>query len=101
MTSISSLWTTLDPTVQQWLLQNPGTMVLPRTYVNQVQAGEGQVLGLDEHGEHWLSADDMIFLKNTREQAPRSVTSPSPGLPSVTTGAGRPPADPQVAALDQ
>ncbi|MCU1632720.1 MAG: hypothetical protein JWM61_1372 [Micrococcaceae bacterium] len=98
MTSISALWFTLDTTVQQWLLDNPGTMVLPRTYVNRVEAGTGEVLCLDEHGEHWLSAEEMNFLKGKRSNAPRTHdwqeditrrSAPALGL------------DPHVEALDQ
>ncbi len=69
MTSISILWTSLDPAVRQWLLQNPGTMVLPRTYANRVEAA-GASLHLDEHGEHWLSPEEMDFLRTQRRQAP-------------------------------
>ncbi|WP_247829054.1 hypothetical protein [Arthrobacter antioxidans] len=70
MTSISVLWPTLDSTVQQWLLQNPGATVLPRTYVNRIEAGTGECLSLNEHGEHWLSAEEMSFLKMKRAASP-------------------------------
>ncbi|AUZ88998.1 hypothetical protein CVO76_16115 [Arthrobacter agilis] len=103
MTSISSLWTTLDTTVQQWLLQNPGTMVLPRTYVNRIEAGAGQVLNLDEHGEYWLSPEDMLFLKATRSESPYSMRSPSPRLHphAAAPNFGYPALDPHDKALDQ
>ncbi|WP_104181802.1 hypothetical protein [Arthrobacter sp. B0490] len=66
MTSISALWTTLDTDIQQWLLHNPGTTFLPRTYVNQAQTGTGRTLSLNEHGEHRLSPEEMLFLKVKR-----------------------------------
>ncbi len=69
MTCISVLWPTLDSNVQQWLLQNPGAMVLPRTYVNRVEAGMGECLSLNEHGEHWLSPEEIRFLKMKRSEA--------------------------------
>lgn len=72
MTSIDTLWTSLDPTVQQWLLENPGTMVLPRTYVNRIETGTGKHLRLDDHGEHWLSPEEMVFLKTKRGEASRA-----------------------------
>jgi hypothetical protein len=77
MTSISALWTSLDTTVQQWLLQNPGTMVLPRTYANRVEAA-GVSLHLDEHGEHWLSPEEMDFLRMQRGHVPAPVGEERP-----------------------
>jgi hypothetical protein len=107
MTSISTLWPTLDPTVQQWLLQNPGTMMLPRTYVNMVAAGAGQVLHLDEHGEYRLSSADLLFLKQERAEGPRSVRSvrsvrsPIFRPTSTVTVSDLPGPDPHEGALDQ
>ncbi|MHA7179081.1 hypothetical protein ACX80J_03085 [Arthrobacter sp. MDB2-24] len=66
MTSISSIWTRLDPTVQQWLLENPGCVVLPRTMANRTATGMAEELPVDEHGEHWLSPEDITFLKARR-----------------------------------
>lgn len=77
MTSISTLWATLDSTVQQWLLQNPGQMILPRTYVNRVAAGAGRLLSLDQHGEYWLSQKDLLFLKKTRSRFLHPATAQS------------------------
>lgn len=90
MTSISTLWATLDSTVQQWLLQNPGTMVLPRTYVNMITMGAGEVLPLDQHGEYWLTQQDMIFLKETRSRLlhPATVPSPTSRAQAVTLSSG-------------
>lgn len=71
MTSISEIWAMLDTDVQQWLLDNPGTHVLPRFYVNQVPAGgpgAGQCLRLDEHGDYWLTPEEMLFLTARRQE---------------------------------
>lgn len=103
MTSISTLWETLDTTVQGWLLQNPGTMVLPRTYVNMVAAGTEQVLHLDEHGEYWLTPDDMLFMKARRNSSASSAASRIPrptGGVTVIAQTG-PKLSPHSAALDQ
>jgi hypothetical protein len=72
MTDISTLWTTLDPSIQQWFSQNPGTMVLPRTYVNMIEIATDRTLPLDNHGEYWLTPDDMQFLKAVRKRAKSS-----------------------------
>lgn len=98
MTSISALWATLDTTVQQWLLQNPGTMVLPRTHVNRVEAGAARALRLDDHGELWLSPDDMIFLKGKRNEA---RSAPDRQEETASRSAGVAGADPREAALDR
>jgi hypothetical protein len=66
MTSISIIWPRLDPTVQEWLLQNPGCVVLPRTMANRVATGMDEELPVDEHGEHWFTPEDMAFLKARR-----------------------------------
>ncbi|THJ67463.1 hypothetical protein E8P82_05040 [Arthrobacter echini] len=71
MTSISDLWSALDADVRQWLLANPGARMLPRTYVNHVPAGgteTGQCLRLDEHGDYWLTADEIAFLTARRAE---------------------------------
>lgn len=71
MTSISEIWALLDTDVQQWLLDNPGTRVVPRLYVNHVPAGgpeTGQCLRLDEHGDYWLTPEEMVFLTARRQE---------------------------------
>ncbi len=71
MTTISDLWDSLDSAVQQWLLDNPATRMLPRLQVNQVPAGgaeTGQCLRLDEHGDYWLTPDEMMFVQAKREE---------------------------------
>ncbi|WP_394251878.1 hypothetical protein [Arthrobacter pityocampae] len=66
MTNISSIWTRIDPGVQQWVLENPGCVVLPRTLVNRVEATIGESLHADAHGEYWFSGEELIFLKARR-----------------------------------
>jgi hypothetical protein len=98
MTSISALWATLDTTVQQWLLQNPGTMVLPRTHVNRIEAGAVLTLRLDDHGELWLSPEDMMFLKGKRNEAQGAPVGQEAGEGRSVVTAG---ADSRDRALDQ
>ncbi|WP_434994262.1 hypothetical protein [Arthrobacter sp. Ld5] len=66
MTTISSIWTRIDPGVQQWVLENPGCVVLPRTLVNRVEATVGESLHADAHGEYWFSGEELLFLKARR-----------------------------------
>lgn len=74
MNTLNTLWTKLDPAVQRWVLDNPGTLVLPRTIVNRVETTTGVTMSTDEHGEHWLSDDEIVFLK-ARIRATRFVGS--------------------------
>ncbi|WP_191997125.1 hypothetical protein [Arthrobacter sedimenti] len=78
MTSISIIWDRLDPTVRQWLLQNPGSIVLPRTMANRV-TGAGEELRVDEHGEHWFSPEDITFLKARRRAMDADESTASTG----------------------
>ena len=66
VTNISSIWTRIDPGVQQWVLANPGCVVLPRTLVNRVEASIGESLHADGHGEYWFSGEELVFLKARR-----------------------------------
>lgn len=66
VTNISSIWTRIDPGVQQWVLENPGCVVLPRTLVNRVEATIGESLHADAHGEYWFSGEELVFLKARR-----------------------------------
>ncbi len=67
--TLSTLWTRIDPTVQQWLLANPGCVMLPRTLVNRVEAATGTSMATDGHGEHLLSEEDLDFLKDRRRES--------------------------------
>ncbi|MFC3299205.1 hypothetical protein FJV46_13255 [Arthrobacter agilis] len=88
MKTISTLWPTLDPAVRQWLLHNPGSLVLPRTLVNRVESTTGEVLSTDAHGEHRLTGDELVFLRARHRaemllgrSASPSGTSGQPGVP--------------------
>ena len=76
MITINTLWTRLDPTAQQWLLSNPGCIVLPRTLVNRVEKTTGMPISTDRHGEYWLSSEELGFLK-ARRRADTAVERPT------------------------
>ncbi|MFJ6003797.1 hypothetical protein [Arthrobacter sp. NPDC092385] len=93
MTAISTIWTRIDPTVQQWILDNPGSIVLPRTLVNRVEATTGEALRIDQHGEYWFSEEELVFLKARRRAAALE------GLPAPDSGLV--PSDEYAEALDR
>jgi hypothetical protein len=82
--TLNTLWTRIDPTVQQWLLANPGCLMLPRTLVNRVEAATGTSVETDGHGEHILSEEDLDFLKDRRRE---SMAGHGPDTPSGVRGA--------------
>ncbi|MHA7210314.1 hypothetical protein [Arthrobacter sp. MDT1-65] len=75
--TMSTLWTSIDPTVQQWLLDNPGCVVLPRTLVNRVEAATGTSMTADRHGEYLLTEEDLRFLKDRRRAATDHTFTPA------------------------
>jgi hypothetical protein len=88
MTNIGVLWAGLDPIVQQWLLRNPGTEVLPRTHVNRTAKATGQSLSVDEHGEHRFSLEEMDFMRARRRDAHGTADprSDDPGRTAMNAG---------------
>lgn len=84
--TISTLWVGLDSVVKQWLISNPGTVVLPRTLVNRVEATTGEKLSSDEHGEHRFSGEEVVFLRAQARAAgsSTSLTTSPPPLASVS-----------------
>lgn len=67
--------------VQQWIHDNPGCQVLPRTLVNRVESATGEALQADKHGEHRFSEEDLEFLKARRgAEAPADRPVPDPEI---------------------
>ncbi len=77
MNTIRTLWTKLDPAVRRWLLDNPGCEILPRTLVNQVEADTGETMDTNEHGHHWFSGEELVFLR-ARHRAEVSASDFTP-----------------------
>jgi hypothetical protein len=59
---IKEQWNRLDPTTQQWLMDNPGCMVLPRTLTAIINKVSSENADVDMHGEAVLTDEDRKFI---------------------------------------
>lgn len=71
---IKEQWNRLDPATQQWLMDNPGCMILPRTLTTIVNAETSENADIDVHGETVLTEEDRDFI---RAQAHKATGAPS------------------------
>ncbi len=63
---IREFWSQLSPDTQQWLIDNPGSMIVPRTMTAIFNDETGEDGVVDIHGGTLLTTDDQLFI---REQA--------------------------------
>jgi hypothetical protein len=66
---IKEQWNRLDPTIQQWLMDNPGCMVLPRTLTAIFNKETGENADADVHGETVLTDEDRDFIQAKAREA--------------------------------
>jgi hypothetical protein len=73
---IENLWDRLEPETRQWLVENPGCRILPRTVVASIAKATGTELEQDRHGESTLSPGDCDFIRRAAQlQEAESHTS--------------------------
>ncbi len=72
--NIKDQWDRLDHTTQQWLIDNPGCLILPRTITAIISKETDGTDEGDPHGERALSRDDRDFIRAKAHPAP--VRSP-------------------------
>ncbi|GAC1374336.1 MAG: hypothetical protein NVSMB43_12750 [Pseudarthrobacter sp.] len=60
---IKTHWNDLDPAVQQWLIDNPGCQILPRTITTVISKESGEEAARIEHGQMVLSHEDHEFIR--------------------------------------
>ncbi|MCT9627482.1 hypothetical protein QE394_000757 [Arthrobacter sp. SORGH_AS 212] len=56
-------WHRLPSTVTDWLFDNPGCVIIPRTLSAEISAALDQPLTWDVHGETSLSEEDVEFIR--------------------------------------
>lgn len=66
---IKEQWNRLDPTTQQWLMDNPGCMVLPRTLAAIFNKETSEKADTDMHGEAVLTEEDRQFIQAKAREA--------------------------------
>jgi len=64
---INEWWNELDEATKQWLADNPGCLVLPRTVANVVHQATGDRVEQDQHGEVQLSEEQREFIRAKSE----------------------------------
>jgi hypothetical protein len=66
---IQDQWHRLPSSVTQWLIENPGCVILPRTLSAEISAVTGQPLIEDPHGETALCQQDVDFIRMKSREA--------------------------------
>jgi len=74
--SIRDQWDRLPAPVTQWLLANPGCMILPRTISAEISAATDQGTNGDPHGETALSQEDVDFIQMKSHEAEAGLADP-------------------------
>ncbi|KUM36318.1 hypothetical protein [Arthrobacter sp. EpRS71] len=60
---IKEFWHQLSPDTQQWLIDNPGTMIVPRTVTAIINGETGEGDTVDAHGGTVLTHEDQHFIQ--------------------------------------
>ncbi len=74
---IKEFWDQLSPDTQQWLIDNPGTMIVPRTVTAIINGETGESDTADAHGGTVLTDEDRHFIQErARERGAASEEVP-------------------------
>jgi hypothetical protein len=65
-------WDRLSPSTQQWLIDNPGSAILPRTITAMICKETGNPAERDLHGGAQLSQEDRDFILDKARSATRA-----------------------------
>lgn len=56
-------WDRLDSETHQWLLDNPGCVMVPRTVTARITQNSVGHIEVDDHGQMMLSRADLDFIR--------------------------------------
>ncbi|WP_306907073.1 hypothetical protein [Arthrobacter pascens] len=56
-------WDRLDSETRQWLLANPGCVLVPRTVTARIKQESVRRIEVDDHGQMMLSREDLDFIR--------------------------------------
>jgi hypothetical protein len=56
-------WDRLDSETRQWLLNNPGCVMVPRTVTARITQNSVGHIEVDYHGQMMLSREDLDFIR--------------------------------------
>lgn len=57
-------WDRLDAKTRQWLLDNPGCVMVPRTVAAMIKQNSAGHIEVDRHGQMILSREDLDFIRD-------------------------------------
>jgi hypothetical protein len=57
-------WDRLDSKTRQWLLNNPGCVMVPRTVAATIKRHSAGHIEVDVHGQMILSREDLDFIRD-------------------------------------
>jgi hypothetical protein len=57
-------WDRLDSETRQWLLDNPGCVMVPSTVTASMQQQSAGHIEVDGHGQMMLSREDLDFIRD-------------------------------------
>lgn len=60
---ISEIWNQLSPNTRQWLIDNPGSIIIPRTQTAILSQETGEDGPVDSHGGTLLTDEDREFIR--------------------------------------
>lgn len=61
--TLQNEWDRLDSETRQWLLDNPGCVIVPRTVSARIKENAAGHIDVDEHGQMLLSREDLDFIR--------------------------------------
>ncbi len=56
-------WDRLGSETRQWLLDNPGCVIVPRTVSARIKENIAGHIEVDDHGQMLLSREDLNFIR--------------------------------------
>ncbi|MBT2551275.1 hypothetical protein [Arthrobacter sp. ISL-65] len=77
-------WDRLSPSTQQWLTDNPGSAILPRTMAAVICKEIGKPADRDLHGGSLLSQEDRDFILDKAGSATSAGSGPRFSAPAST-----------------
>ncbi|MDQ1624465.1 MAG: hypothetical protein QOH19_2883 [Actinomycetota bacterium] len=86
--NIRDNWDRLSAATWQWLTDNPGCLILPRTLVATISKETDGNTDSDQHGETTHSQKDRDFIQATPR--PIRARQPDRSIVSSMSGAGNP-----------
>jgi hypothetical protein len=67
--TIKEHWNEFDPATRQWLIDNPGCLLIPRTIAAAMDHASEEPTQVDIHGQLQLSEEDIDFIRTRSHTA--------------------------------